>query len=169
MKAGSPEHDLEREAAAARDMLAAISGHADDDDLVSDMIEGETNLNEAVQKAIAVIDDCTVTVEGCKSVIADLTARKDRAGRRIQTIRAAIEQAMTVMGRETMKTPTATLTVKYRPGAAIISEESEIPAEFWKAQPPKLDKKALNDAVAERDVPGAHQGNGTVSLTIRRK
>ncbi len=162
------EHDVERQSQIARDLLAMIDIDGDDV-LAQDMIEGETGLMEAIDRAIVELRECDVTAEGCKAEVATLNARKDRAERRKAHIRAAIEQAMVTAGIDTIRRPTKTLTIAHRKGAAVITCEADIPVEFWEPQPPKINKKALNDAVAERTVPGAHQGNGSVSLTIRSK
>lgn len=158
------ENMLRREADAARNMLTAIA--TDDDQLIHDMIEGETGFLEACEMAIGEIRECEITIDGCQAEIDRLKARLDRAKKRKENVRAAIEQAMIVTDQKTITLPTKTLTIAYRKGVAVITNEAEIPAEFWIEQPPKLDKKKLNDAIAD-GVPGAHQANGTVSLTIR--
>lgn len=165
-----PERKIEREAEAARDLMQVIAESVTDDpDLAADMIEGETQLIEALESAVHAIRECDVIKDGCAAEIERLTARKRRAEGREKTLRAAIERAMVMVNLDTIALPTKTLTIAHRKGVAVITDEAAIPAEFWTPQPPKLDKKALNDAVANRDVPGAHQGNGTVSLTIRSK
>lgn len=164
------EWAVEREAEAARDLLLNLAADVEGDDaLAQDMIEGETNLLEAIQRAISEMRECDVIEAGCAAEIATLTARKDRASRRKATIRTAIEQAMVTTGREKISTPTKTLSIDRRPGKAVIVNEAEIPAEFWAPQPPKLDKSALNKALAERSVPGAHLSNGSISLTVRSR
>lgn len=164
----TPEHAVRREAEAARDLLANIAA-GDDDALAQDMIEGETGLLEAIEHAISELRECDITIAGCAAEIETLSARKDRAMRRKATIRAAIEQAMLMTERETLRTATKTLSIARRPGKAVIVNEAEIPTEFWKPQPPKLDQAELTKALADRDVPGAHMSNGSVSLTIRGK
>lgn len=159
---------VEREAEAARDLLRNIAPEGDEV-LAHDMIEGETNLLEAIEQAIGDLRECDVISAGCKSEIDRLESRKGRAERRAETIRAAIEQALITVGLDTVKTPTKTLSITRRPGKPVIVDEAAIPAEFWTPQPPKLDRKALGKALAEQDVPGAHLSNGSVSLTIRSK
>lgn len=164
------EHDLTREVRAAQDLLTIISDAVgDDDQAAADMIEGETSLFEALDRAISEIKNCEIMSVGCADAIDTLTARKRRADNRKGVIRAAIEQAMATVDLKTVQRPTATLTISHRAGKAIITEESEIPARFFKPQAPKLDLKALTDALKAESVPGAHLGNGTISLTIREK
>jgi Siphovirus Gp157 len=52
----------------------------------------------------------------------------------------------------------------------LILDEAILPAKFWKAQDPKLDKKAVLDALkAKEDVPGASLSNGGETISIRVK
>ncbi len=170
MSANLPEHDIDRQVAAARDLVAMIGDQNDaDETLINDMIEGETGLIEALDRAVSAIRDSGVIEHGCKAEIDILDARRRRAQRRQETLRTAIEQAMVSVGIDSITLPTKTLSIVHRDGKAVITEEAEIPAEFWTPQPPKLDKAALNAALKERSVPGAHLSNGTVSLMIRSK
>lgn len=172
--ASDVERDLIRQTGAARDLMAQLrdAGAEDDAELVADSIQGETSLPEAMEAAMSEIDDLDALELGIEAVnqrndtrLAAIRARRDR-------IRASMEQAMVAVDQQTLRLPTATITVAKRPPQIVIVNESEIPARFWK-QPdppaPKLDKKALALALkANEIVPGATLDNGTVSLTIRR-
>lgn len=158
---------LKREAEAARGLLEELA--SDDAELNHDMTEGETGLFEAIDAALAEIDDCDVTVEGCKAKEAQLKERRQRAEKRQERLRTLIEQAMLIADLPTVKRPCATFTVKRRPPAPIVSDESAIPAKFWKQPEPVLDKKAISDASKDgEDIPGVSMSNGSTSLTIRR-
>lgn len=160
--------ELTREAEAARNLLAEISA-GDDEALAHDMIEGETSLLEAIDRAIDEIDDCDVTIAGCKEKEAQLAERRKRAENRQERLRGLIEQAMLICDLRTAKRPTATLTVRDVPPKAIVADEAAIPARFWRQPDPVLDKKAINEAVKNgEDIPGVSMSNGTTSLTIRR-
>ena len=53
----------------------------------------------------------------------------------------------------------------------VVENEAEIPSRFWttpEPPAPKLDKKALKDALAAKEaVPGARLDNGSISLRMR--
>ena len=67
-----------------------------------------------------------------------------------------------------LELPTATLSIKAVPAKAEITDEALLPSKFFKAQDPKLDKKAVLDALkAKEDVPGAVLSNGGETLSIR--
>ena len=165
------EHRLEEQAEAAADLLALLRDRDMDDDaeLVSDTIEGETGFMEALDQALDEIDRCAVIVDGCKEAEARLAKRRNRAAARSEKVRAAIEQAMYRAGLKSETRPTGTLTLRETAPAPVIEDEALIPSEYWVAQDPKLDKKALNAAAkGGAEIPGVRMSNGGVSLTIRR-
>ena len=167
-RAGQAERDLDREAAAARDLLAHIASDGDDA-LSADMVEGETGLYEAIETALAEMDEADAMVEGVTALMEKYEARRAALGRRKERLRSAIEQAMAVSGLPSIRLPAATLTIKDTPPKAIITDENLIPAEFWKPRDPSLDKAAINAAAKVGDVPGVTMSNGGVSLQVRRK
>lgn len=161
--------NLEREAEAAQALRVALSAQTDDEEAIRDTIEGELNLEAGVANVLSLITDDEVLLAGLKQKIDQLGARKAMFERRIEACRAAIEQAMSIAGQETMRLPDATLSIKRTPPKAIITDEAAIPARFWKQPDPVLDKAALNAAArVNEDVPGMSIANGGISLTIRR-
>lgn len=161
--------DLRRQADAARGLVASLraDGHGDDEALLTDMVEGETGLLEAIAAAIAECDECDIMEAGIKNKQSELSARLKRATDRRERVRGLIEQAMLIADMRSIKLPTATLTVKDIAPKRIITDEAEIPAKFWKQPDPVIDRKALSDADGE--IAGTTFTNGTTSLQIRRK
>lgn len=158
---------LRREAEAAASLIQHLS--SDDVELNHDMVEGETSFLEAIDFALAEIDECEITIAGCKEKEAEIAARRSRAERRKDTLRGLIEQAILVADLPTVKRPTATITVKNLPPKYMIEDEAAIPARFWKQPEPVLDRAALSSAFKDgEDIPGVGQTNGSTSLTIRR-
>lgn len=159
-------HELRREAEAARVLIAEIG--SEDETLAHDMVEGETSLLEAIDRALAEVDDCDVTIAGCKAKEEQMAERRKRAEARQDRLRALVEQALVMCDLRTVKRPTATLTVRNVPPKPMVSDEAAIPARFWKQPDPVLDKKALNEAAKTETIPGVTMTNGGTSLTIRR-
>lgn len=158
---------LRREAEAAKALIASLGD--DDADLVHDMAEGSTSIMEAIDAALSEIDDCEVIVAGCKAQSEVLLGRASKFAARKDRIRALIEQAMMIADLPTAKRPTATVTVKRTPPKPVISDESLIPAKFFKTPAPVLDKTAINAAAKDGEViPGVTFDNGGISLQIRR-
>jgi hypothetical protein len=55
------------------------------------------------------------------------------------------------IGLKTLRTPTSTLTIMEASLKAIAIAPEEIPARWWKPQPPKLDQDGLTKAIRARD------------------
>jgi len=160
---------LRREADAAKGLIASIKADYDDADLVHDVAEGETSIMEAIDAALSEIDGCEAIVAGCKVQSDVLLDRARKYDARKDRIRALIEQAMLIADLPTAKRPTATVTVKRTPPKPVISDESLIPARFFKTPAPVLDKTSINAAVKDGEaIPGVTMDNGGISLQIRR-
>ena len=159
--------DLQRESQAAQSLIAALA--SDDDELTHDMVEGETDLFEAIEAALDEMDACDITATGCKAKEVEIANRRKRVEARQEKLRGLIEQALLVADIPQVKLPTATISVARVPPKPLIDDESAIPSEFWVPQAPKLDKNAVNTAVRDgRIVPGVTMTNGGTTLKIRR-
>ena len=160
-------YELQREAEAARGLLNEIG--RDDEDLAQDMVEGETSLFEAIDKALDEIDSCEIITAGCMAKEDQIAKRRNAAEARAERLRGLIEQAMLVCELRSIKRPTATLTVRDVKPKPIVSDESLIPATYWRQPDPVLDKAAINSAVKDgAEIPGVTLSNGGTSLQIRR-
>lgn len=159
---------LHREAEAARDLLNQIA--SDDDELNHDMVEGETSLLEAVSAALDAMDECDAIAAGCKDREAVFSERRRNAERRKENLRAMVQQALEVAGMDRIKVPTGTVTVKDVPPKPLITDESLIPAAYWRQADPVIDKKAIADAMKAEgaSIPGVTMSNGGATIQIRR-
>lgn len=162
--------DLTHEAEAARALLANIRDViGDDDQAAEDFLEGETGLKETIAAAVEMIGEWETFSGALEIRIKEMQARKHRFETRIEATRAAIAAAMGSVDLTKMTFPEATLTVKATPPKVIISSEVEIPAKFWIAQDPKIDRKALLAALKEGAViDGASLSTGGTTLQIRK-
>lgn len=143
-------------------------GEGDDETLLLDTIEGQTSLFEIVDRLLVSIAEDAGLAAGADAAAEKLARRAERFEKRAETTRALIEQALMVAELPKLERPAATLSLVNRAPKVEITEEAEIPAEFWKTGDPHLDKKALAAALKEgRAVPGACLSNAAPSLTIR--
>jgi len=173
------EFGLRRQTEAAKVLMATLraDGAADDAELVADAVEGETGLHEAIEAALAEIDECEVIADGCKVREKMFAERRSAAEARAERIKAMIERAcLEIELAEPLRLPGATLSLTKRARQVVITSEPDIPSRFFVDQPrpaPKLDKKALLHALNELPdgaaIPGATLDNGSVVLAIRRK
>lgn len=163
--------DPSHEAQAVKALRESIAALNQDDELLADTIEGETGFFEVIDKLLDRILEADAMAEGVAVVAAKLAERKARAETNAKRDRALIEQAMTIAGLDRITRPGATFTIAQRPPSLVVTEESEIPPRFWKPGEPKLDRKALADALRDggSPIPGAMLSNGAPSLTIRIK
>jgi Siphovirus Gp157/Dodecin len=131
------------------DQLRALA--TDDPDFFIDIIESETNLLELIAILDASIVDDDILVDGSKAALDKLQARKRAAETRIELKRRLLAHTLQEIGLKTLRTPTATLTLAEASLKAIAVALEDIPARWWKPQPPKLDQDGLTRAIRARD------------------
>lgn len=160
---------------AAKKLLSSLQeqGADGDADIIASAIEGETDLQEAIEAALSEIDEGEILIVGLEEKIKAFDARRKAQKDRVERIRALIEQALLATDQVSLRLPSATLSLTKRAASVVITNEADIPAKFWIPQErpaPKLDKKALAEALkAKEKVPGATLDNGTFSLSVRRR
>lgn len=154
----------------ARIKDALINQYDLDAETLADTLEGATNLPEALMAAAEQIGEYDIMLAGLSEHIKALTARKSRLANSAETLRSVILQAMDKAGIETVTGAAMTLTARKTLAQPIVLTESDIPSAYWKSQPPKLDTRALGEALRNKEtVPGATLSNGGLSLTVRIK
>jgi hypothetical protein len=162
-------HRLIQETKAAnilREQIKAVAG--DDEQLLADSIEGETNIHEMLAKVVEQIVTDGALVDGIGEARKRLQERQDRIEKRIGWFRTAAASAMEVAGIKKKETAFGTISLKNVPPGAIITDEAAIPSEFWKVPEPRLDKRSVLEALKGGvAVPGAELGNGGISVQIR--
>jgi hypothetical protein len=164
-------HETSRALEAMKVLRSQISDMADgDEDFIRDTLEGETDLEGLVGKLLASIGEDEAHEAGLKAYLDDMKARKDRFGKRADTKRALIANALEIAGQKKVETPFATVTLTAVKPKAIVTEEADIPADYWKPQAPKLDLTALSAALRDgAEIPGATLSNGSITVTIRKR
>lgn len=157
------------ESEAAKSLIANIRDViGDDEDMALTAIEGETGLIEAISTAIDRVAALNANCEALEARIKELTERRSRFENQASRIKLSIAVGMGQAELRKLELPQATLSLRAVPPKAEITDESMIPAQFWKPQDPKLDRKAVLDALkAKEDVPGAMLSNGGETLAIR--
>jgi len=161
---------MEREIKAAtilREQIIAAAG--DDQDFIRDSLEGETSIFEMIDALVARDGEDGALIEGISNYIETVSNRLDRIKKRVEIRKALIGTALDLAEVKTRETPSGTVTRKATPATVIVTEESEIPSKFWRPQTPKLDKRALLQALnADEIIPGATLSNGGVTTQIKR-
>ncbi len=165
----SAAHELHRQTEAAKALRANLKDIiGDDESLAADLVEGETDIHEAIQAAIALVTQDELHAKAISDHIQALETRKHRLTERAKVTRTAIAAAMDQAGKKKLETPLGTVSVRAVPPSVQITEEAEIPTEFWKQPEPSLDKKALLSALKDKKtIPGATLSNGGQTIAIK--
>lgn len=165
-----PANEVKAELARYREVAAVLSSEDLDEQTLLDTLEGATDLHECLLALDEANIEDEILLEGLSAKIAQLDARRSRIKQAIESRRGLILVCMENAELQQVKGPCATISVRKTPPALQITDEAAIPSAYWKAQDPKLDKKAVKEALDRKEaVPGAALDNGGVSLTIRRR
>jgi len=141
-----------------------------DETTLADTLEGATNLHEAIGALVRSALDDEDLVSALKVRLEAYRQRLDRLGQRIRTKRGLAKSAMEEAGIDRILEADFTLSLRTAPPAVVVTDENAIPEWFWIPQSPKLDKRALADALkAGTAVTGAELSNTERSLSIRTK
>jgi hypothetical protein len=134
-----------------RESIAAL-GETEDTQLLLDMIEGETDFFEIVDRLLAERQTDLALAAGIPTAISDLQARKRRFETRAETTKTLVEQALLLAGLdgEKVQRPLGTLFFSKRAPSVVLETESDIPARFWDDGEPVLAKKRLGDELKGR-------------------
>lgn len=162
-------HALVVETSNARNLLADMRDLLGDDaDLIATTVEGETELTEVASKALGRILELNGMMDGIAGMMASLKDRGERLEQQRDNLRTLLGVAMETGCIKKLETPLATASLRAVPPKAEIIDEAAIPARFWKPQEPKLDRKAVLDALkAKEPVPGASLSNGGMTVSIK--
>jgi hypothetical protein len=167
----TPEQKAHKELEAARTLRAQIFDLAQGDpEFIRDTLEGEVDFESIIRSLLASMGETAAHMEGIKLYMADMNERKARLAKRSESQRALIQLALEIAERSKITLDLATVSLTPVQPKAIIQNEADIPAKYWKPQPPALDLKALTDALKDKqEIPGATLSNGGQTVTIRRK
>lgn len=158
---------LETEAV-ARLRAAIVEQAGEDADLIRDTIEGASDLNTMLGLAARELAIVEGEKEGVEIAIAKIKERLTRHCNKAQAIRTAMEKAMVLAELTSLKTATATLSMRTSPPRVEISDPAELPAVYMVQPPPAPDKRAIMAALKDGTaVPGASLSNQPPALSIR--
>lgn len=152
-----------------RDRLMAEFPEADGETL-ADTLEGLSDLPDLIGAIVRSALEDKALVDALKVRIEDLQARSSRLVNRAARKREIAGEAMGSAGLTRLILDDMTLSLRPNPPAVQVTDEEEVPEDYWLPQPPKLDRKALRDDVLSgRDVPGTVLSNRPDSLAVRTR
>jgi hypothetical protein len=167
----------------------------DDEELLADMIEGESDVDRFIGKMIEIIQADQADCEGLKNYQRKLADRKKRLEDRTARLRTLLASVITELPGRVYRHPLAHVRAFDVDPRVIVTDESVIPSTFWVPQDPKLNEPAIRKHLLERqtrldllkdcrtleekrqrraeidrefpDIAGTSLGNGEISVRIR--
>ena len=152
-----------------RERLKAEFPEADDETL-RDTVEGLSRLPEMLAAILRSQLDDEAMINALRERIGDMQERLARIESRSERKRAIVAGVMERADIKKLSEPDFTASLRPTPAPLIILNEALIPADFWKPQPAKLNRRGLAVALGEgRRVPGATLGNGGSTIAVRTR
>ena len=141
-----------------------------DEETLNDTLAGITDLPEMIAAVLRSALQDLALAKGLRGRVAEMQERLARLEDDAQKKRHLITSVMERAEVRKLVEPDFTVTLRRTPPALRVLHEEEIPTDFWRPQPPKLDRQAV--AIALRGglfVPGAALDNGGTTIAIRTK
>ena len=162
------------EYARQREALIAATGMDDDDECLRDTLEGITDLDELIVRAIREANRAKAMANAMTKIIKDNETRRERFLAKVEKIREAVALAMSDAGLNKIAAADVTLSLRRSKPVPKIIDADALPAwaRFEKiVQSPNLNaiKDAYADDPAGFSVPGVVITNAAPILTIRSK
>jgi len=140
-----------------------------DEQLLADMLEGETGLHEFLVRVVDVMDDAEENIDGIEIKMTERRARKARFEQRYEAMRALAKKLMDQAGVRKIVLPSATLSIRAGPPKVIVTDESALPPSCIRIKR-EPDKIAIKEHLARGDqVSGAEMSNREDVLSVRIK
>lgn len=153
----------------AAKLLRSLLLEFEDDQLIADSIEGETNIKDAIRGVLKDIGDDEIMLAGLKAHIGQLQERMQRIERRHDRRREAIQKAMEIGEIKKLEYPEGMVALRPVPPGLDITDEKLIPAQYFEPQPSRLMRKELKESLKSgKSIAGCQLDNGNISLTIKR-
>lgn len=150
-------------------LIEAYPELQEDEDLLADMLEGETDLHRVVAKAVSKKLDARANKEAAKARKADIAERQSRFERQEDGYTAFIAQLMEVAGLQKLVLPEATISVTAARESVEITDIEALPQGFFKTERKPLSKEIMTALKAGEQVPGASLVIGDSGLMVRSK
>jgi hypothetical protein len=141
-----------------------------DEVTLRDTLEGLSSLPEVLAALLrSYLDDLTLAAAlGMR--IEQMQERLGRIEHRADKKREWAVRAMDQADLKKLAEPDFTASLRTVPPSLVVTDEGQIPIDFWKPQPPKLDRQGLSAALKSgAAVPGAMLGNAQMTLSVRTK
>lgn len=159
--------DAQNLRASIADLRADFPEISEDEQLLLDTLEGETDFFAIVARALEEREDAAVLADAIGRRIASFQARKHRMERKEAAMRRLILKLMTDAGQNKLVLPDATLSVTKPRTTVNVLEINDLPQGYYRVER-KADKAAIKSALEQGEtIPGAELATGESGLMIR--
>jgi hypothetical protein len=133
-----------------------------------DTLEGASDLPQLLTAVLRSRAEDLSLAHALRDRVEEMRARLERLESRAEQKRSLVTTALQEAGIRKLVAPEFTAYLRPSPSKLIVIDDSLVPAEFWVAQQPRLDRQQLLAALkAGRQVPGAVLANPELTLTVR--
>jgi len=141
----------------------------DDETLLADTLEGETNVHEFLTVVVARMCDADAFAVGINALINDLKERRDRFNDRYEAMRTLAFKVMTTADVRKLELAQATLSIRAGQPKVIITDEAALPEDCIRIK--REPNKVLIKELISQGVPicGAELSNAEPTLAVRVK
>jgi hypothetical protein len=156
----------------AAQVSAVVATLPDEEDqqLLADMLEGETNLLDFASRLLSQNEDDEGVINALAEQIEDRKTRQERAKRRVSSRRDMLMAMMDIARLDKLVLPEATVTKRSVPPKAIVSDEAVLPDEYCSfVRNPNITQIRADFGADGVMIPGVSFDNGGQSITVRRK
>jgi hypothetical protein len=141
-----------------------------DEETLRDTLEGLSSLPEALATVLrSYLDDLSLAAAlGMR--IGDMQERLSRIEHRADKKRGLVTSVMERADIKKLAEPDFTASLRTVSPSVVVIDEARIPIDYWKPQPPKLDRLGISAALKSGAVvPGATLSNAQMTLSVRTK
>lgn len=151
------------------DMKAQYPELEEDTGLFADMIEGETNLHELVERALELKLDADEMAEAIKAREGALSVRRKRFEDKSDAMKGIIRHLLQIGNLPKIILPSATVSVTAARQKTVITNVEELPQGYFRLSR-SAEVQAITAALkAGNEIPGAALEPGKPGLMIRTK
>ena len=141
-----------------------------DEVALRDTLEGLSSLGDVLAAVVrSYLDDLTLAAAVAMR-IDEMEERLSRIEHRADKKRKLVTTVMKNADIKKLAEPDFTASLRTVPPPLVVTDQKQIPIDFWRPQVPKLDREGLSAALKSGAVvPGAMLGNAQMTLSVRTK
>lgn len=132
------------------ELLEMVDDPNVDQEVLADTIEGiEGMLEDKADNYAKLIRNLEAEQDALEKEAKRFKERADRRARTITQLKKNLQYNMDVSGKRDFSTEYFSFKIRKNPPSLVIDNEDMIPEEYWIAQKPKINNKALKDLLKE--------------------